>query len=421
MRHTTTNDKVQVATGTVNPLPVDITGGTLDAVTSITNPIKLGFGDLTVDAWGTPKVSNGRSLYHGMFTFDIPEQMWFMYENSVEVATSTDIVSTNGAGVLTTTVTNTTLDLVSREAPRYQPNRGHLFSTALWCPLKTQDGQRTWGIGTPENCVQFRLEADGLLYAIIRSGNVETTRQLIDTSTVTGFDVEKGNVYDIQFQWRGVGDYKFFINLIHVATVSYIGTLTALSMENPALPIQFGAVRTTQDVALHVGCADITSEGGRADNEQFSSAYAENVTISGTDVPVMVIHNPLLQGGVTNTRSVTVARLSFNCAKRGSFKVWTTRNLADITGATFKPVGNGSFLTSDSVSMDVTAVKATAVTTANLRFMTFIPVQANVNEIRENPDPDRITLALVRGDYMIITGTASATSGDVVAEFGEQI
>ena len=390
----------------------------------ITRPIMagqtLGSGDITQDAWGLQKVSHPHSLYHGLFTFDIPASMWFMYENGTQVYTSTDIVSTNSAGVLTTTVTNPDLVLESRECPRYQPNRGHHFATAVWCPSKTADGHREWGLRTDENGVYFKLKADGLLYACLKSNSIETHEELIDTSGVTGFDVEKGNVYDIQYQWRGVGSYKFFVNLVEVHTLSLLGTLTALSMENPALPISFHCHRTTEDVAMHIGCADITSEAGRVDIEQYGSAYAEGVSVS-TDTPVIVVANPLQIGGETNTRTATLARISFFCSKKGVFKVWASRNPADITGEVLKAVGNGSYVQTDSTDMDATATRATAATIANMKFITAVPVAAAQTEFRNNPFRGRIEFPVVRGDYLIVTCTAATASADVVVEWGEQI
>ena len=390
----------------------------------ITRPVldgqTLGVGGLTADAWGLQKVSLPHSLYHGLFTFDIPASMWFMYENGTQVYTSTDIVSTNSAGVLTTTVTNPDLVLESRECPRYQPNRGHHFATSVWCPSKTADGHREWGLRTVENGVYFKLKADGLLYACLKSNSIETHEELIDTSGVTGFDVEKGNVYDIQYQWRGVGSYKFFVNLVEVHTLSLLGTLTALSMENPALPISFHCHRTTEDVAMHIGCADITSEAGRVDIEQYGSVYAEGVSVS-TNTPVIVVANPLQIGGETNTRTATLARISFTCSKKAVFKVWASRNAGDITGETLKDIGNGSYLQTDSTDMDATAIRATAATISNMKFVTAVPVEAAVTQFRDNPFFGRIEFPVVRGDYLIVTCTAATAVADVVVEWGEQI
>lgn len=381
----------------------------------------LGIGGLTTDAWGVQKVSLPKSLVHGMFTFDIPATTWFMYHGTTQVYTSTAITSINGAGTLITTAALPTLVLESRQCPRYQPNRGHLFSTALWCPNKTNDGVREWGLQTLENGVFFRLKADGLLYAVRKSGSVEVQEDLINMSRVAGFDVEMGNIYDIQFQWRGLGNYKFFVNNVLVHTMALLGTLQALSMENPALPMSFHATRTTQDVSMYIGCADLTSENGLIDQEEYSSATAGNVTVNGTQVPIICMKNPLQANGQTNTRSVTLARISVTCSKKSTFNVWTTRDPVAITGATFAPLSNGSLLQTDSPDVAAGAVRATAVTTTAFRLVTSIPVEAAVSRSVDNPYRGRIEFPLVRGDYLIVTCTATTAVADVVIEMGEQI
>ena len=52
-------------------------------------PVIAGRGDLATDVWGTQKVSFDKSLFHGLFTFDVPPTMWFVLEDGVEIANST--------------------------------------------------------------------------------------------------------------------------------------------------------------------------------------------------------------------------------------------------------------------------------------------------------------------------------------------
>jgi hypothetical protein len=382
----------------------------------------LGTGDLTEDAWGIQKVSLPMSLFHGMFTFDISPKMWFMYENGTQVYTSTNIVSTDGAGVLTTSAAKTALILESRECPPYQPNRGVLFSSALWCPSKTADGVREWGVQTSDAGVFFRLKANGLLYAVRRSLTVEVAEELITTTGVSGFDVQKGNIYDIQYQWRGVGNYLFFINNVLVHTMSLLGTLTALSMSNPALPASYKATRTTADVALHIGCCDITSENGKETDEEAASAYAAAVATNGADIPVLVIYNPLTINGKVNTRTVHLHSIGLNNTKKCTFKLWRTRSAGDITGETLVAGYGGkySYVQSDSTDMNAGAVRATAITVANLEFIDAFNVEAGVGVQHEFPN-SHVELNMVRGDYLIVANNSINGSSDVVIRWGEEL
>lgn len=389
----------------------------------------IGEGDLTLDAWGTQKFTHPWSLFHGMWTYDIPSSMWFMYENGTQVYTSTNIVSANGAAQLTADATNSTVTLESRECPRYQPNRGHLISLAGWFPDKTNDGTRDFGLCTTENGVFFRLKSDGKLYAVLRRGSVEVLEEEIDTSSLTGFDVEKNNIYDIQFQWRGAGNYKFFIGdpgegvskLVH--TFNLLGTLTSASIENPAQPISFTATRGTQDVVMNISCADITSEGGNLERHQYGSAQAAGVSVtSGSESPVIVVRSPLQIGGQTNTRTVQLARITVTSDKKADFRVYMTRDPSAITGATYAAINSGSYLESDSPDMNASSVRATAVTTANMQFVTAIPVTANETREVDNPLRERIHFPIVRGDYLVITCEPNANgTADCVVEWGEEV
>lgn len=384
-------------------------------------------GQLTQDAWGIGKVSVPHSLFHGMWTYDIPNNMWFTYENNVQTYASTGVTSVSGAARVQTIGAVTTALMESRECPRYQPNRGHLFSTAGWFPSKTANGTRDFGLFNTENGVFFRLKSDGLLYAVRRSASVEVYEQLIDTSLLAGFDVEKNNIYDIQFQWRGAGNYLFFIGdpaagiskLVH--KMDCLGKLTTVSMENPALPVAFKATKGTQDVVMNIGCADVSSENGQRESGQYSSAYAESVAASGTNVPIIAVKVPLLITGKINTRNLELGRITVTSDKKSVFKVWITRDPTAIIGATFVTVDHGSFVESDSAASSPGAVKATSVNTALLRPLLTIPVAALNTRAQDNPLKDTVQFTLVRGDYLVVTCTASAASTDVVIEWAELI
>ena len=401
---------------------IPVTGPVTDAqlrATALPVTTNGAFGHLTADAWGIPKVSLPYSLFHGLWTFDVPASQWMIFHGATQVYTSTNVVSTGSAGTLTANAAQPSVTMQSRVCPRYQPNRGHLYSTALWCPSKTANGVRRWGLATTENGVYFRLKADGLLYAVQKSGGVETKEELIDASGVAGFDVQKGNVYDIQYQWRGVGNYNFYINLVLVHTFSSLGTLTALSMENPALPALFECVRTTADVSMRIGCVDITSENGSDNSLHPRVAYA-NISRNGTDLPVVSIFNPLTINGQTNTRTIYPLRMGFSCDKKAIFKIWRHRDPALLTGETFVALGSGSYVQTDSPDTVATAVAATAATVASMELIDVINVQANGATDWKLPD-SRLDFYLVRGDYLTITVTATVGLCDVVIDWGEAI
>ena len=97
--------------------------------------------------------------------------------------------------------------------PRYEPNRGHIYSISAFMPSPTALGVREFGIFTEESGVFFRLKSDGDLYAVYRTtlsgtGLVETEEKI---TIPFDLDLAMGNIFDIQFQWRGVGNISFYI------------------------------------------------------------------------------------------------------------------------------------------------------------------------------------------------------------------
>lgn len=220
----------------------------------------LASNDLGLDAWGRPKMVSDRSIVHGMFSFNVPVTTWKETFNGTERAI-TNASSVDGKLVLTSGATfNDGTILSTYRNPRYQPNRGYLYSTAGIIPNVSDSGIRRWGVFTEDNGVYFSLEV-GTLYAVVKTTVGGVTTEDKKAITLGDIDLSKGNVFDIQFQWRGVGNYKFFINLKEVVSFDYLGTLTDLSMSNPALPIAFQCYNLGQEVEMHFGCVDVTSEG----------------------------------------------------------------------------------------------------------------------------------------------------------------
>ena len=135
--------------------------------------------------------------------------------------------------------------LMSRRHARYQPNRGHLYSSSIFLPSKASIGIRNFGIFNEYNGAFFSLE-DGVLYAVIRTTidtvTSEPFKEAIDLTAIglESIDLELGNIYDIQMQWRGVGDIKFFIGdpsdaySVEVARYRHLNTSAELSISNPS-------------------------------------------------------------------------------------------------------------------------------------------------------------------------------------------
>ena len=309
--------------------------------------VNVGSG-INLDAWGKQKVARDFSLYHGMFTFEVPEEYWKESINGVEQSSFTNATSVNGELNLTSNgVLNDKVTLDTFRNPRYQPNRGQLYSSSILLPSPSNAGQRDFGIFTEEAGLFFRLRGDGSewrLYGVSRTtiANVTTDTETDLTDFLPkDYNPSKGNIYDIQAQMRMVGDFSFFVSNGNtgksqkVLKVKNLNRVDSLTVFNPALPIAFECINQGADVVIRSGCADLSSEGGATDRGFYGSVGIENnngqVAISGFNVPVLVVKSNRLFSGKRNTRDIIALLATAYSDQRSIFRVWATRDETAIT------------------------------------------------------------------------------------------
>ena len=324
--------------------------------------VELAKNDLGYDAWGKPKVTIDSSLFYGMFTYNVPVTVWFETINGLVNNTGVFNNSSSLNGKLNLRSGAGASDVVYLRTfrnPRHEPNRGHIFSTSVFLPSPTALGIRRWGYYTAESGSFFELTSVGL-YGVIRTtllGVTSDNRFLIDT---TGIDLSKGNIYDIQMQWRGVGDYNFIINKKIALTVELLGTETELSMYNPANPIAFECENTGAEVVLQSGCVDITSEGGKDNNKHYGSISTSNISgqvaITGFNIPVIAMKSLGTVNGLINTRDTLFLLVNAYADQRALVRIWQTRDLTAITenDQTWKNFGDGNLQYIEYDNPDVT-------------------------------------------------------------------
>jgi len=144
---------------------------------------------LTSDSWWRPKMVQDFSLFHWMFTFDITEKHWIVDDDWVEQGRTEDSIRVLqkewGANINSWSSIWQSWVLRGKRHPRYQPNRGILFSTAWFIPNSTTLwGIRRWGLATEENWIFFELSEDAKLYAVRRKS---THQEIIATNWQTVF------------------------------------------------------------------------------------------------------------------------------------------------------------------------------------------------------------------------------------------
>ncbi|MDA8114817.1 MAG: hypothetical protein M0Z43_08850 [Acidithiobacillus sp.] len=96
--------------------------------------------------------------------------------------------------------------------------------------------------------VKMTIYSDaGTLYSVIRSSITGTVQEtLIEQSAwsevPSTIDVTKGNIYEIMYQWLGVGEVMYFVNGVLRNIVQNAGQFTAPYMKTANLPMSFEIV-----------------------------------------------------------------------------------------------------------------------------------------------------------------------------------
>lgn len=423
--------------------------------------------DLGIDAWGRAKTVNDYTLFSGMWTFHVPNRQWLHYNAPktpgfpyTEVSggipkdnSNKYVKSEHGHLLVVSDGTNDT-SIWSKRHPRYQPNKGYLISTAVICPNPTQIGNREWGLNNGQSGVFFRLEGDGSNWKIY-AGKITTVSgvkdfQYIDiTSKILerfpNFDPSKGHVYDIQMQWRGVGDFFFFINLVKIHTNEMLGTLTDMSVNNPALNVAFSSYGAVADLSLKIGCVDVTSEGGHKSNKVYNAINSGQVLLNtiknsenGTAVIAIRLPSSVSYNGnnVAYTRDLNFIRMTTFNKDEFTTTVWSGRLIdattldAISTHATDPSLGwveaDDSFF--EYMTGGVGSALETAFQTdrAAGKIMSGLSVRQEKDVALSviNPSTDEMEVIISAGDIYVFNHRPDSVSnigGGITLEFAEEV
>jgi len=295
-----------------------------------------------------------------------------------------------------------------------------VFSASLGFKGANLDGELRAGLFVDdENGAYFKTKGDGNLYACIRSLSVETHEELIIFPFA--IDITLGNIYDIQMQWRGVGEIRYFagnpatgkLELVH--RIEFLNTLDqALSIANPALSASVYARNVTQEVSMWAGCIDVTAEGGSQVPRQYGSFNVSAAAVSSPQVVAAIRSPELAPSGGINTRDVELFRITISSDKKATMAAYRTRDPAALTGGNWGPTISTSFLEA-----------ATTFAAYNLalmeKFSTFeIPAGGTIS--RSNPDPATVEFDIVHGDYIVLyCSNAAIAAIDITIEWGDEV
>ena len=386
----------------------------------------LGQGHATLGAWGNQKVIHDKSLLMTLFTHDLPIRKVSIFENDIELldnSVSVKATSTNGLLSLKSGAVLADNTIVrSKASPRIQPDRGHKYAVSFMLDTAYTVGSTIrFGLGAKENKVYYEVK-DSILYAVIESNSIITKREEITLPEDWNVDLTKNQIADIIFQYRGVGNYKFYwgnpntglLELVH--KIEFLNQASALSMENPALPIYFECINDGAEAIARFGCTDIASEGGTDPVYSYTRAISEKTAV--VDGILLAVRVPRTYLGKELLRDFILKRISGDSDKKGRVRVYHTRDETclkitgvDLVDADWNLSSPGSALEDNITANEYDVAKAT-----QLRPFT---VQANIDSFVDSTEG--VLFQLYPGDIIFIVGSFATADVNVVVELGEEV
>lgn len=401
------------------------------------NPQK---NDLGYDAWGRMKVINDHSIFTGMWTFSIPNRVWLQNNDTgagyvEQSAIDNSLVKSTGGHLQVTGNLTTDVMLLSKRHPRYQPNKGLLYSPAIILPNPEYVGTRRFGLGV-ENAVFFELVGDGTawkMYAVRRStvaGVQSEQRADITGNLPYGFEPGRGHVYDTQMEWRGVGDMYIFVDLSKAFTFELLGTLTGMSISNPAMQVMFECSGAgANDILIQAGCVDVTSEGGSKSNKLYTSvpmltllmAQSAGTAILSVRIPEQITYDGVL---TRYTRDMVLTEMTSFCKDEAVRAIYISRllhapNLTALTGWSTAVDSFYEYRDNTDGALDT----AFQLDKAAMQLVYAARSELDVKESHQNPDPAHSDYYITPGDIIVAVMVPDGSNklAGFTLEFAEEV
>lgn len=243
----------------------------------------------------------------------------------------------------------------------------------------------------------------------------------MDGTGISGMtlDTTKGNVYQIQYQWLGYGQIRFYIEhdtdgefeLVH--TINYANTSAIPSIDDPTLPLCMSVsnAANNSDIIMYSSSWAGFTEGKLNGSPIRRAIFGEQTSVGATELPVLVIHNREVYQGRENRVQVQISFIAVSTSSGNKPVTIRMYENPTLTNASYNDID-----TADSViEFDIAA---TAV--AGGAFQLSVPLQ---DSDRELIDVSNLRFIIHPGNSFAVTaqqttgGTASTV--DVSINFVE--
>jgi len=325
----TTLTAIKENTATGNNLLTNIESNTLNLVgeNKLMNDIEFSY----VSAFGETKFAEYTPLSAWTFGYNINPDL------IAQTVTNGGTVTQSGsfAQLSTSVANNGTARIETKKALRYQPGLGGLVRFTSVFSTGVASSYQLIGLGDSVDGLFFGFVNDtfGILQ---RNNSVDTfiSQTSWNGTVFTGFDPTLLNVYQIQFQWLGGGELRFYIEdptiggfrVVHKIAIA--NTNVDVSLQNPTLPLSAEVKNTgnTTNIILKTPSATAGVEG-KADNASLVTKAAierELAYTASTEKLIVTLKNSTTYASKTNRLSINPILLSIS-AISASNKITTVK------------------------------------------------------------------------------------------------
>jgi hypothetical protein len=248
----------------------------------------------------------------------------FAYNVNADLVTSTvagsgDISGSAGFAVLSTTAATDSSAKIETKLPvRYIPGQGALIRFACLFTEGVEGSTQIIGVGDDND--GFFFGYNGATFGVMRRyDGTDNWTPITDweyaatgSYWINALDFTKGNVFQIQFQWLGSGEIKFFIEnkatggFEQVNRIEFANANTTTSILNPTLPIMAEVANTTNDSAIVLKTASAMGFcEGKVENPPPPHPLALPRTLTASDTTITTEHNLLTLSNQATWQSKT--------------------------------------------------------------------------------------------------------------------
>lgn len=389
---------------------------------------------------------------NGIFTYDVPNKKFqisekiggtvFHYEN-----TSSALYASAASSELNIRAGSTSGDITvvrTRTHPRFHADRGKVFADSMFVD--------SWSVkGAEIEFGMFDIDEDTLeitngmtflytnkqIYFKVYSNGTQTNvgdDGPLDPGVLTDFQLDptKGHLCDIQAQWRGVGDIRWFLSSLKTRApknawiFKALNQMDNLTMANPSIHAGYVARNNGGVPHARSGCFDLSTES--FDKDVFEpEAFSNNadVTAAAAGTVLYAMYVPYTFNGIVLTRDSLLRFIKTSAVARSRYKIWRLSGYTRLTkGATVPLVdgdwdtrtdGSANWFIDNSVAGLITGFDKTGLTPID---GDVVPANGStLSDFRDDHAPTYIT----HGDIIVVEGYANNADMSTVIKLGEEM